>query len=104
MTSNKIRSAEGTRPDMRNQANERWQNKGGGARVYFPPPLVFLIFILLGVVLQRAVRPLTIPVGRALHVTGGIVLIAAGVCLFVPSLVLFRRTGQHPVHGSPHLS
>ncbi len=101
MASNEIRSAEGTGPDRKKQVTERWQNKEGGARVYFPPPLVFLIFILLGVVLQHAVRPLTIPVGRPLRVTGGIVLIVVGVCLGASALVLFRRTGQHPRPWKP---
>jgi protein-S-isoprenylcysteine O-methyltransferase Ste14 len=86
---------------MKKQVAERWQNKEGGARVYFPPPLVFLIFILLGIVLQRAVRPLTIPVGRPLGVTGGIVLIAVGLCLGASAMVLFRRTGQHPRPWAP---
>jgi protein-S-isoprenylcysteine O-methyltransferase Ste14 len=101
MTSNKMRSAEGTGPDMKNQATERWQNKEGGARVRFPPPLVFLIFILVGVVFQRAVRPLTIPAGRPHRVIGGIVLMAVAVCLFAPALVSFRRTGQHPRPWKP---
>jgi len=88
-------------PNSGKLVNERWQNKEGGALVYFPPPLVFLISIALGVVLQRAVRPLTIPVGRILSMTGGIVLIAVAVCLFVSALVLFRRTGQHPRPWKP---
>ena len=96
MTLNETFSGEGTGPNSGKLVNECWQNKEGGARVYFPPPLVFLISIALGVVLQRAVRPLTIPVGRTLSITGGIVLIAVAVCLFVSALVLFRRTGQHP--------
>src|SRR5215467_4019349 len=98
MTSNKTPSAGA---NLGNQANGRWQNKEGGARVRFPPPLVFLISILLGVVLQRTFRPLTIPVDRPLRVTGGIVLIAVAVCLFAPALVLFRRTGQHPRPWKP---
>jgi len=101
MTLNKTFSGEGTGPHSGKLVDERWQNKEGGARVYFPPPLVFLISIALGVVLQRAVRPLTIPVGRTLSITGGIVLIAVAVCLFVSALVLFRRTGQHPRPWKP---
>ena len=100
MTSNKTFS-ERTGPNSEARVTERWQNKEGGARVRFPPPLVFLISIFLGVVLQRAVRPLTIPVGRPLRVTGGIVLIAVAVCLFVSALALFRRTGQHPRPWKP---
>jgi protein-S-isoprenylcysteine O-methyltransferase Ste14 len=101
MTLNKTFSGERTGPNSGKLVNERWQNKEGGARVYFPPPLVFLISIALGVVLQRAVRPLTIPVGRTLSIAAGIVLIAVAVCLFVSALVLFRRTGQHPRPWKP---
>jgi protein-S-isoprenylcysteine O-methyltransferase Ste14 len=101
MTLNKTFSEEGPGPNSGKLVTERWQNKEGGARVHFPPPLVFLISILLGVVLQRTVRPLTIPVNRPLRVTGGIVLIAVAVCLFIPALVLFRRTGQHPRPWKP---
>lgn len=86
---------------MKNQLTERWQNKEGGARVYFPPPLVFVIFIVLGVVLQRTVIPLTVPVGRLFRITGGIVLVGVAVCLFVSALVWFRRTGQHPRPWKP---
>ena len=90
-----------TVPNSGKLGNERWKNKEGGARVFFPPPLVFLIFIALGVLLQRAVRPLTIPAGRILSITGGVVLIAVAAWLFVSALVMFRRTGQHPRPWKP---
>lgn len=86
---------------MSKQVTERWQHKQGGALVHFPPPLVFLIFLLLGVVLQRMVRPLTIPVGRPFRVAIGMVLISLAVCLFASALILFRRTGQHPRPWKP---
>jgi protein-S-isoprenylcysteine O-methyltransferase Ste14 len=101
MMPNKVFLAEETGPNLNEQFIACWQNKEGGARVRFPPPLVFLIFILVGVVLQRAVRPLTITVGRELRVTVGAVIIAVGVCLFVLALVLFRRTGQSPRPWKP---
>jgi len=101
MTANKTLSGEGTGPNLEEQAKARWQSKEGGARVRFPPPLVFLVFIFLGIVFQRAVKSLTIPVGGAVRVTGGIALIAVSFCLFVPALVLFRRTGQHPRPWKP---
>ncbi len=101
MTSNKTFSAQETGPNLEKRATERWQNKEGGARVRFPPPLVFLLSIFLAVVLQRAVWPLTIPVGWQLRVTAGLVFIAAAICLFVPALVLFKRTGQHPRPWKP---
>ena len=101
MTSNRTSSGEGAGPNLGKQAPARWQSKEGGARVRFPPPLVFLISIFLGVVFKMTVKTLTIPVGWQLSVTGGLVFIAAGICLFVPALVLFRRTGQHPRPWKP---
>ncbi len=101
MTSNKVFLAEGTRPNLQKQVAARWQNKEGGARVRVPPPLVFLMFSLLGVLLQRTARPLTIPLGRQLRVTVGVVIIGVGICLFIAALVWFRRTGQSPRPWKP---
>ena len=100
MTSNQTFSGDGTGPHLEKRA-KHWQNKEGGARVRFPPPLVFLICVLLGVALQRTFRPLTILVGRPVRVAAGIVLIAAAICLMASALVLFRRTGQHPRPWKP---
>lgn len=35
-----------------------------GARVHFPPPLVFVGFALLGIALRYAVAPLSLPIDR----------------------------------------
>ena len=72
------------------------QSRQGGARVGFPPPLVFLGFLLVGVLLERAVRPLRFPLPRSMTLVLGALAIAAAVALFASALRLFRASGQHP--------
>jgi hypothetical protein len=50
-----------------------------GAKVRFPPPLVFLGCILLGVALQYAVAPARAPVDRAISAIVGILILVAGL-------------------------
>src|SRR5215469_1914836 len=69
----------------------------GGAQVRFPPPLVFLGAILLGVVVQRMAVPLSLLFAPALGVTAGALILACGVSLVVSARILFKRTGQNPI-------
>ena len=72
-----------------------------GARVRFPPPLVFLGGILLGVACEYIVAPAPFPVGRAISAIGGVVLIVAAVGFLASSRVHFTRTGQSPIPWKP---
>ncbi len=72
-----------------------------GARVRFPPPLVFLGSTLLGVAFQYLVAPARIPVDRAIRVMGGILILVAGLGLITSARILFKRTGQHPAPWKP---
>lgn len=72
-----------------------------GARVRFPPPLVFLAGILLGIAGQRFIATAPVPVARALGMTGGLLLLAAGLGLIVWARRLFTRTGQSPAPWKP---
>ena len=67
-----------------------------GAKVRFPPPLVFLGAILLGVIVQRTAVPLSLLLVPALRVATGILILACGVSLVVSARILFKRTGQSP--------
>lgn len=80
------------------------QSKQGGARVRFPPPLVFVAWTVVGVLFQRVV-PLRAGGARALGVVVGAVVIAAGAALIAWALGFFRRTGQdaRPWTPSPSL-
>lgn len=72
-----------------------------GARVRFPPPLVFLCGILLGVAVDSVVAPAPAPGGRAMSVTGGVLLLAAGVGVIASARQFFTRTGQSPIPWKP---
>jgi protein-S-isoprenylcysteine O-methyltransferase Ste14 len=72
-----------------------------GADVRFPPPLVFLAAIFLGVVAQACVTALALPVDRAIRLAAGFLLILLGLGFGVPARVHFGRTGQHPAPWRP---
>lgn len=72
------------------------QSRQGGARVGFPPPLVFLGFLLVGVFLQRVALPLRLPLPRSISLALGATAVTAAIALFAGSIRLFRATGQHP--------
>jgi protein-S-isoprenylcysteine O-methyltransferase Ste14 len=77
------------------------QSQGGGARVGFPPPLVFLGLLAVGLVLQRWAWPLLLPLAFGARVPAGIVLAVAGAALILSARLLFLRTGQHPAPWRP---
>ena len=72
-----------------------------GAHVRFPPPLVFLGGILLGVACQYLLVPAPVPVGRAMSAGGGLVILIVGLGLVASARVLFSRTGQSPLPWTP---
>jgi protein-S-isoprenylcysteine O-methyltransferase Ste14 len=72
-----------------------------GARVRFPPPLVFLGAILSGVVCARLIAPARAPVARVLSAGGGGLLLLAGIGLVVSARIFFSRTGQNPMPWKP---
>jgi protein-S-isoprenylcysteine O-methyltransferase Ste14 len=73
----------------------------GGAKVRFPPPLVYLVFILLGVGIQRTVSPLRIEAGSFLVRAVGMVIVVFGLWLNVDAFKLFKRSGQNPAPWKP---
>lgn len=72
-----------------------------GARVRFPPPLVFLAWLLLGVALHHLVRPAYAPGPRALSAGAGVLLLLLGLGLALSARLLFFRTGQSPIPWKP---
>jgi protein-S-isoprenylcysteine O-methyltransferase Ste14 len=72
------------------------QSRQGGARVRFPPPFVFLGFLLVGVFVHSVVLPLRFPLPRSITLAAGALLVVAAIALFATTLRLFRATGQHP--------
>lgn len=72
-----------------------------GARVSFPPPLVFLSGILLGVVCRYAVVPARFPVDPKIRIIIGLLIILTGVALIIWARLFFTRTGQSPIPWKP---
>jgi protein-S-isoprenylcysteine O-methyltransferase Ste14 len=72
-----------------------------GAQVRFPPPLVFLGFILLGVALQYAVTPIPFPVARWITLSAGILVLLTGLGIGLMARSHFVRTGQKPTPWTP---
>ena len=72
-----------------------------GANVRFPPPLVFLGGILLGVAFDYFVKPAPVPVGRTISVIGGLLVLVAGLGFIASARIHFTRTGQSPVPWRP---
>jgi protein-S-isoprenylcysteine O-methyltransferase Ste14 len=77
------------------------QNEQGGARVHFPPPLVFLGAISAGVALQHLVAPLSSHFPAVPRLAVGALFTLGGVLLFGGALRWFKRTGQHPRPWTP---
>jgi protein-S-isoprenylcysteine O-methyltransferase Ste14 len=77
------------------------QSRYGGAKVRFPPPLVFLVLIALGVILQRTIRPVEVPLGFGLRVVAGSLLAFWGVVMVSLARKWFTRTGQNPAPWKP---
>jgi len=72
-----------------------------GAQVRFPPPLVFLGAVLLGVAFQYLVTPARALVDRAISAIVGILIMAVGLAFVVSARILFTRTGQNPAPWKP---
>lgn len=77
------------------------QSKYGGATVRFPPPLVFLALVVVGVILLRALWPLAIPLGFWTRIGIGAVILLAGLSSIISARIWFTRTGQSPIPWKP---
>lgn len=72
-----------------------------GAKVRFPPPLVFLGSIVLGVIVQRKAVRLSLVFARGLRLAAAALILACGVSLVASARILFRHTGQNPIPWKP---
>jgi protein-S-isoprenylcysteine O-methyltransferase Ste14 len=78
----------------------RAASSAGGARVRFPPPLVFLSALLGGIALHFAVA-LAIHTARPALLTLGIAVAAVGVATVASARTWFFRTRQNPAPWTP---
>lgn len=67
-----------------------------GATVRFPPPLVPLIALGLGIATQSLIHSWRLPLPLTLRLGLGGLLVIAGLGLIAAALGRFRRTGQDP--------
>ena len=71
-----------------------------GANVHFPPPLVFVAFTLLGVLLRYVAGPIPLPAALWARLLGVGVLVAGGA-IVLSARTHFVRTHQHPAPWKP---
>jgi protein-S-isoprenylcysteine O-methyltransferase Ste14 len=72
-----------------------------GARVRFPPPLVYLLSIAVGLVVQYAALSLRLGLPIAARIAAGAVVTVAGLALVASAFGLFRKSGQDPAPWKP---
>jgi hydrogenase/urease accessory protein HupE len=75
-----------------------------GARVRFPPPLVFLGAILLGVLVQFKGVRLSLPFAPGLRIATGVIILICAVTLVVSARICSRAQGRALFRGSPRRS
>ncbi|WP_373486413.1 isoprenylcysteine carboxylmethyltransferase family protein [Blastomonas sp.] len=68
--------------------------------VRFPPPLVFIGFILLGLLADRLLSLPSMPISRDITWVG-FALVMVGIGLLIISLGLFRAVGENPEPWTP---
>jgi protein-S-isoprenylcysteine O-methyltransferase Ste14 len=72
-----------------------------GARVRFPPPLVYLLAVLAGLAAGKWVAAAPVPIDRTLRITVGVLIAVAGVALAAWARIGFVRTGQSVIPWTP---
>ncbi len=76
-----------------------------GAAVRFPPPLVPLIALAVGLAISWLVVPLPNPIQGTWRIVIGVVLLGSGLASMFAAVGLFRKSGQDPApwEESPEL-
>lgn len=72
-----------------------------GAKVRFPPPLVALLSVLLGVALSYQFPIASIPLGFGARIALGVVFVVAGLAAAITARLHFIRTGQSVIPWKP---
>lgn len=71
------------------------------AGVRFPPPLIYLGALLLGLLAERFVSPHSFGIDWRLLATMGVLLFVAGVAMMLAAAGLFRRLGTNAPPTQP---
>jgi protein-S-isoprenylcysteine O-methyltransferase Ste14 len=77
------------------------ESREKGAKVRFPPPLVYLLSVLVGVAIQYVATPLQVPVQRYAINAAGTAILLGGFGLIITAWKWFQRTGQDPKPWTP---
>jgi protein-S-isoprenylcysteine O-methyltransferase Ste14 len=72
-----------------------------GAKVRFPPPLVFLGAIIAGVIVQPMATPLSLKVAAGIRLAVGVLILVCGTSLVISARIWFTRTRQSPIPWKP---
>jgi len=75
---------------------KRTSGEKDAATVRFPPPLVPLIALVLGIAVHALVWPLPLPLAGIARYGIAAVLVAVGTALIASAIRLFVRSGQDP--------
>ncbi len=76
------------------------ENDQGGARVRFPPPMVYLAWLGLGFLAQR-VWPYDAFTGIRSRALSAVVVGLVALAVLASTLSLFKRSGQNPAPWTP---
>jgi protein-S-isoprenylcysteine O-methyltransferase Ste14 len=77
------------------------ESEKDAAAVRLAPPLVYLLAVIAGVLLQYLVYPLRAALPGGLRITATVVLAALGLALMLGAFRHFQRTGQDPAPWTP---
>jgi protein-S-isoprenylcysteine O-methyltransferase Ste14 len=90
-------------PSMTSSENVAFsaRSKHGGAKVGFPPPLVFLGLLGAGVALERWGVPLALPIPFWPRLIAGVATAFGGLAMVLSARSWFLRTGQDPKPWRP---
>jgi protein-S-isoprenylcysteine O-methyltransferase Ste14 len=73
----------------------RSETQGDRPAVRFPPPLVFLGFVLAGPLIDRIAGLPALP-GASARLTAGVVILLGGLTVIAMAIGLFRQAGENP--------
>jgi len=79
----------------------RKQNNERGAEVKFPPPLVYVGFIVLGIIFRYALFPIAASGHLLTYRLVGAAVLCMGLFLINGARILFARSGQSPIPWKP---
>ena len=77
------------------------QNNERGAEVKFPPPLVYVGFIVLGIILRYALFPIALSAHLSIYRGAGVAVLCMGLFFAISARILFARSGQSPIPWKP---